>query len=227
VLFSTGQILPVKRISQLAHKYEIEVVCDGAHSFSHIPFTLTDLECDYFATSLHKWTYAPVGTGFLYVPKNKIKKIWPLMAAPEKLDNNIRKFEEIGTHPAANHNAVLLALEFNKKLSIDLKAQRLRYLNKLWTDSIKDYKKVHFITDISHIEKSCGIISFYIDEINSRKLSKYLFDKHRIYCINVRAGKTNALRITPNIYTTEEEISKFARVIEGVVTNKFEEILDK
>jgi len=101
VVFLTGQITPIKEVCRLAHKNGIEVICDGAHSFSHFPFTIKDLECDYFGTSLHKWTYAPIGTGFLYIKKDKIKNIWPLFAAEEKQNNDIRKFEEIGTHPAA------------------------------------------------------------------------------------------------------------------------------
>ncbi len=213
VLFSTGQILPIGKISKLAHNKGIEVICDGAHSFSHFPFKHSDLGCDYFGTSLHKWTYAPVGTGFLYVRKDKIKKLWPLMAAPKKLDDNIRKFEEIGTHPAANHNAILDALEFNRTLGINRKAERLRYLNKLWIDRIKNYENVHFITDVINQGKSCGIISFRIDGIDPGRLKKYLFDEHKIYFINVKIGNKQTMRITPNVYTTKEEIIKFADAI--------------
>jgi isopenicillin-N epimerase len=106
VTLLTGQVFPVRRICQMARARGIETIVDGAHAFAHFPFKVTDLDCDYYGTSLHKWLLAPHGTGFLYVRREKIPKLWPLMAAPEKMNGNIRKFEEIGTHPAANHNAI-------------------------------------------------------------------------------------------------------------------------
>src|SRR5437016_11890276 len=112
----TGQIFPVRRICQLARSRGIPAIVDGAHAFSQFPFKISDLDCDYYGTSLHKWTYAPIGTGFLYVRKSRIASTWPLMAAGTSQDNDIRKFEEIGTHPAANHNAIAEALVFNENI---------------------------------------------------------------------------------------------------------------
>ncbi len=112
----TGQIFPVRRICDMAHARNIPVIVDGAHAFSHFPFNLSDLDCDYYGVSLHKWTYAPVGTGFLYVKKSRIASTWSLMASGEKQAGDIRKFEEIGTHPAATHNAITEALVFNENL---------------------------------------------------------------------------------------------------------------
>src|SRR5436309_15426580 len=110
ISFMTGYIAPVRRIVDLARPKGIAVFVDGAHAFAHFPFTRDDLDCDYYGTSLHKWLTAPIGTGFLYVRREKIEKIWPMMAAPPDMNANIRKFEEIGTHPAANHTAIAEAL---------------------------------------------------------------------------------------------------------------------
>ena len=128
----TGQIFPVKRIADMAHARGIPVICDGAHAFSHFPFRISDLDCDYYGVSLHKWTYAPIGTGFLYVRKSRIASTWSLMASGDAQKDDIRKFEEIGTHPAANHNAISEALIFNENIGIDRKAARLRYLRDRW-----------------------------------------------------------------------------------------------
>src|SRR5207248_2576784 len=98
----TGQIFPVRRICQMARQRGIPAIVDGAHAFSHFPYKLSDLDCDYYGVSLHKWTYAPVGTGFLYVRKPLIGRTWSLMASGPEQKDDIRKFEEIGTHPAAN-----------------------------------------------------------------------------------------------------------------------------
>ena len=100
----TGQILPVKGVVQMARKRGIPVIVDGAHSFAHFEFKHEDLDCDYFATSLHKWLLAPIGTGMLYVRKDKIKDLWPMQAGNATQDEDIRKFEEIGTHPEANQD---------------------------------------------------------------------------------------------------------------------------
>src|SRR6266699_6792923 len=128
----TGQIFPIKRICQMARARGSEVIVDGAHAFAHFPFKHADLDCDYYGTSLHKWLLAPHGTGFLYVRKSKIEQIWPLMAAPPSMNGNIRKFEEIGTHPAANHNAIAEALTFHEGIGAERKAARLRYLFQRW-----------------------------------------------------------------------------------------------
>src|ERR1700682_603239 len=124
----TGQIFPVKKICQMARGRGIEAIVDGAHAYAQFPFKHEDLDCDYYGTSLHKWLLAPHGTGFLYVRKSKIGKLWPLMAAEKKQDEDIRKFEEIGTHPAANHNAISEALTFHEGIGSERKAARLRYL---------------------------------------------------------------------------------------------------
>src|SRR5258708_3050012 len=121
----TGQIFPVKRICEMAHARNIPVIVDGAHAFNHFPFKISDLDSDYYGTSLHKWTCAPIGTGFLYVRKSRIASTWPMMASSDTQVNDIRKFEEIGTHPSANHNAISDALIFNENIGIERKAARL------------------------------------------------------------------------------------------------------
>ena len=128
----SGQILPVRDVVRLGKEKGIEVFIDGAHAFAHFPFKRDDLECDYFGCSLHKWLLAPIGTGFLYVRKSKQKTIWPLMGADAPLDEDIRKYEQIGTHPAANHNAISAALAFHRSIGADRKIARLRYLRDRW-----------------------------------------------------------------------------------------------
>ncbi|MFL5502112.1 MAG: aminotransferase class V-fold PLP-dependent enzyme, partial [Gemmatimonadaceae bacterium] len=145
----TGQIMPVRQIVDLARPLGIEVFVDGAHAFAHFPFTRDDLKCDYYGTSLHKWLLAPVGTGFLYVRKDKQKKLWPLMAAGKSQENDIRKYEEIGTHPAANHNAISAALAFHRGIGVERKAARLRYLRDRWAKRlIKESSRVKVLTPL-------------------------------------------------------------------------------
>lgn len=226
VVYLTGQILPIIKISRLAHERGILLICDGAHSFNHFPFTLSDLECDFFGTSLHKWTYAPIGTGMLYARKDLIPKVWPLMAAPSEMNENIRKFEEIGTHPAANHNAIAEALAFNEGIGIERKAARFRYLHKRWINKLRKYDNVKFMTNIDDESQWCGIINVYIEGTDVGRVVKYLFEQHRIYVAPIIHKEFQGIRVTPNVYTLLSEIDYFAGVMEGIAQGKIDDVME-
>ena len=209
----TGQIFPIKRICQMAHARNIPVIVDGAHAFSHFPFKLSDLDCDYYGTSLHKWTYAPVGTGFLYVRKSRIASTWPLMAAEKRQDGDIRKFEEIGTHPAANHNAISEALVFNENIGIDRKAERLRYLRDRWATRLSQHPKCKILHSADPAQ-SCGIGFLAFNGADALKVHDALWNKYSILTAYVPHEEYTGLRVTPNIYTTIPEVDRFADMVE-------------
>lgn len=213
----TGQIFPVKRICQMARERGIEAIVDGAHAFAHFPFTHADLDCDYYGTSLHKWLLAPHGTGFLFVRRNKIKALWPLMPAEETLDSDIRKFEEIGTHPAANHLAIAEALTFHEGIGAERKAHRLRYLFRRWSQRLEGKKGVKLLTSTDP-QQSCGLATVSIDGLDLAKLGAHLFNEHRIITTPIVNDRgVNGLRVTPNVYTTVREIDTFAEAMERIV----------
>jgi len=213
----TGQILPVRDIVRMARERGIEVFVDGAHAFAHFPFKRDELECDYYGTSLHKWLLAPIGTGFLYVRKAKQKKIWPLMAAPKTMDEDIRKYEEIGTHPAANHNAIAAALAFHRGIGAERKSARLRWLRDRWAKPLLAADpRVKVLTPLDNVG-SCGIGLVHLDGIDTEKLQAFLWDKHRIMTTPIVHAEFNGLRITPNVYTTPEEIDVFVDTVKGVL----------
>jgi selenocysteine lyase/cysteine desulfurase len=213
----TGQIFPVKKICRMARQHNIEVIVDGAHGFAHFPFNLADLDCDYYGTSLHKWLLAPHGTGFLYVRRTKIAKVWPLMAAPATMTENVRKFEEIGTHPAAHHNAIGEALTFHHSIGVERKAARLRYLRERWTRRLERLPGARSLTSPDP-EQSCGLGLLSIQGADPGKLTNTLWEKYGILVIPIATqGEYAGLRITPNIYTTLEEIDTFCAAIEKEV----------
>lgn len=224
--FLTGQILPIKEICKIAHEKNIPVICDGAHTFNHFPFNYPDLDCDFFGTSLHKWTYAPVGTGMLFVKKDLISSIWPLMAAPKEMDSNIRKFEEIGTHPAANHNAIAEALAFNETLGIERKAARFRYLHLRWINRIKDFGNVKFRLNIDDQSNWCGLVNFYIDGVDVPKLVDYLLSKFKIYVVPIIHDEYKGIRVTPNVYTLISEIDLFGDIIVKAAKGEIKEVME-
>jgi selenocysteine lyase/cysteine desulfurase len=212
----TGQIFPVKRICQMAHARNIPVIVDGAHAFSHFPFRISDLECDYYGVSLHKWTCAPVGTGFLYVRKSRIASTWPLMACDQSQTNDIRKFEEIGTHPAANHDAISEALVFNENIGIGRKAARLRYLRDRWANRLAQNPKCRILHS-QDPEQSCGIGFLSFNGPDASKLRDALWSKYSILTAYMPHAEYTGLRITPHIYSTLRDIDFFSEAVEKEV----------
>ncbi len=214
----TGQIFPVRRICDMAHARNITVIVDGAHAFSQFPYKISDLNCDYYGVSLHKWTFAPIGTGFLYVRKSRIEETWALMASSERQDGDIRKFEEIGTHPAANHDAICEALEFNRNIGIERKAARLRYLKDRWTARLVQNPKVKILHSSSP-EMSCGIGMFALNGADPAKLVSALQNKHAIYTALMPHEEYTGIRITPSVYTTVADLDYFTDTVETELKN--------
>ncbi len=209
----TGQITPVKAVCDMARAKGIETIVDGAHSFAQFYFKQKDLGCDYFGTSLHKWLYAPKGTGLLYVKRSRIEKIWPLMAADSTQARDIRKFEEIGTHSAAPKLAIGEALLFHNGIGGKRKEARLRYLSRYWMNRLKDVPNIRFNTSFD-ANQSCAIANVHIEGTNPRAVGSYLFDKHRIFTTPIVHEEFQGIRITPNIYTTLGELDRFCDVME-------------
>ena len=213
----TGQIFPVKEICRMGRERGIEVIVDGAHAFAHFPFKHADLDCDYYGTSLHKWLFAPHGTGFLYVRKSKIPKLWPLMAAPAEMTDNIRKFEEIGTHPAANHNAIAEALTFHEGIGVERKAARLRHLRDRWMKRLHGQRGVRILTSFDPA-MSCGIGNVSLEGVDPAKLVAFLWERRRIIVTPILHEEFKGLRVTPNVYTTIGEVDAFAEEMERVIS---------
>ena len=214
----TGQILPVKKVVQMARTKGIPVIVDGAHAFAHFSFTHSDLDCDYYTTSLHKWLFAPHGTGMLYVKKDKIKDLWPMMAAPETMDEDIRKYEEIGTHPAANYLAIGEALTFHEGIGTERKEARLKYLNDYWIDQLIDDERIALHTS-RNPKYACAIATVEIRGIEPAELTSRLWQKHRIIVTPINHPQFKGIRVTPNVYTTLEEINRFADAMKNEIKN--------
>jgi selenocysteine lyase/cysteine desulfurase len=214
----TGQILPVKKVVKMAKKYNIPVIVDGAHTFAHFDFDLTDLECDYYATSLHKWLSAPFGTGMLYVRKNKIPGLWPLQASNECGKDDIRKFEEIGTHPCPNKIAIGDALTFHQGIGSKNKEARLIYLRDRWAKRLLKNDRIRLHTSLKP-GKSCAIATVEIKGIDTSAVAKELWDKYRIFVVAINHKEFTGCRITPHVYTTIEEIDRFSDAMETILKN--------
>jgi isopenicillin-N epimerase len=215
----TGQLFPVQRLSRLARSKGITTIVDGAHAGAHFPFTFKDLDCDTYSVSLHKWLLAPLGTGILIVRKNLIPKFWPLQAAPATSDDNIRKFEEIGTAPMAVKAGIADALAFHRAIGIERKAARLYYLTMRWATPLRQVPKIQMFSSLKPGE-TWGMATVGIDGMEASKIYAYLFDNHRIIVAPLAQGALpgqrfpyQGVRVTPNVYTAVDEVDTFVRAM--------------
>jgi isopenicillin-N epimerase len=213
----TGQILPVKPVVEMARRRGIPVIVDGAHAYAHFDFTLADLECDYYATSLHKWLFAPFGTGFLYVRKERIPDLWPLMASAQHQDSNIRKFEEIGTHPCPNSLAIGAALTFHQGIGAARKEARLVHLRDAWARELLAEDRVSLNTSLEP-GFAAGIANVAVDGIEPGDLANWLFREHRIIVTPIGHPDCRGLRVSPSVYTTMEELERFVEAMRRAVS---------
>lgn len=214
--FTTGQIFPVAEICREARRRGIYSIVDGAHGFAHLVFKRDDLACDFYSTSLHKWLTAPVGTGFLYVRRELIPRVWPLLGVPESMTNNIRKFEGVGTQPVAMRNAIADALAFHRGLGAERKQERLRFLRRRWEQALKGTPRI-ILRNADDPSQSCGIGALSIDGLPAPKLTEILMQKYRIHVrTRVIPGEFECIRVTPNIYSSTDDVDRFVTAIAAI-----------
>jgi selenocysteine lyase/cysteine desulfurase len=214
-----GQLLPVRKIADEAHKRGIEVVVDGAHSFAHLDFKIPDLGADYYATSLHKWLYAPIGSGLLYVRKENIKNVYPLFASDIPLKDDIRKFEHLGTRPFFIEQAIGKAIEFHQMLGAERKQKRLHYLKNYWMEKVKQVPGIQLHSSL-HPRWSCAIGMVSVEGRKSTELDSYLYNQHKIHCVAIDWENIQGVRITPNVYTTTRQLDTLVTGITSFVRSK-------
>lgn len=214
----TGQILPVRKVVQMARKRNVPVIVDGAHAFAHFHFERSDLDCDYYASSLHKWLFAPHGTGLLFVRESMIRNLWPLMAASESQQDDVRKFEEIGTHPIANFLAIAEALTFHEGIGPERKEARMRRLKDYWAKRLLENPRVRLHTSLDP-RYSCGLATFQVEGIDSVELTSHLWRVRRILVTPIVHPEFQGIRVTPNLFTTLSELDYFCDAVEDVVRN--------
>ncbi len=204
----TGQILPVKKICDMAHRYGVEVLVDGAHCIGHIPVDLPALGCDYYGSSLHKWLSTPLGAGLLYVRSEHIDKIWPLLAEHHREPGDIGRLNHTGTHPVHTDLAIADAMDYLEQMGLEEKSQRLRFLQRYWSDRLRGVENVVISTPEAEA-RSCGIANAGISHMKPAKLAEQLLTEFGIFTVAIDYANVHGCRITPNVYTTTAELDRF------------------
>ncbi|MFN5170999.1 MAG: aminotransferase class V-fold PLP-dependent enzyme [Cyclobacteriaceae bacterium] len=207
----TGQILPIRKICDMAHAHQVEVLVDGAHTFGHLNFNIPDLGCDYYGASLHKWLSVPLGSGLLYVRKGKSENLWSLMADWQMKDD-ITHLAHTGTHPVATDLTVLDAIDFYKMIGAERKEARLRFLQTYWTSRVRQVPGIVLNTP-ADASRACGIANVGISGMKPADMAKTLLDRYKIWTVAIDGQGVQGCRITPNVYTTTQELDTFVRAL--------------
>lgn len=207
-----GQIMPVRKVADAAHKLGIDVIADGAHTLAHFDFKIPELGCDYFASSLHKWLSAPFGSGLLYIRKEKIKDVWALLSNNEPDGSDIRKFESLGTRSFAAEMAIGAAVDFHDTMGNKRKEARLRMLKNYWVNQVKHHPAVSFNQPKSN-HLSCAIASLSISGKKPEEVSSELFNKYKIHTVAINWENIHGVRVTPNVYTSLKDLDKLAGAV--------------
>lgn len=208
----TGHILPVRKICDMAHSKGVEVMVDGAHAFGHFEYSIKELDCDYYGTSLHKWMSVPLGAGFLFVKKGKVKNVWETFAEWGKDQDDIYRLNHTGTHPVSTDLAIGNAIEYYNRIGGERKEARLRYLQNYWTSKVRNVGNIIVNTpEASH--RSCAIANVGIKNIKPHDLAKGLMEKYKIWTVAIDGAGVHGCRITPNIYTTPKELDVFVKAL--------------
>lgn len=208
----TGQILPVQKICDMAHSKGVPIMVDGAHAFAHFRYSIPDLHCDYYGTSLHKWLSVPLGAGFLYVKKENISKVWPLLAEGDRKENDISRLNHTGTHPVHTDLAIANAIDFHLKIGAERKEARLRYLQHYWSDKMRELPHVIINTPADPV-RSCGIANVGVKGMKPADMAKTLLEKYKIYTVAIDYANVQGCRIAPNVYTTPKELDQLVKAL--------------
>jgi selenocysteine lyase/cysteine desulfurase len=208
----TGQILPVRKIAEMAHARGVEVMIDGAHAFAHIDSDIPALGGDYYGASLHKWLSAPLGCGVLWVRRDKIARLWPLLAEGPRPADDISRLNHLGTHPVHVHLAIRDAIAYLRALGPARKQARLRYLQAFWTTKVRDVPGIVLNTPADP-ERACAIANVGIEGVAPSELAQWLLREHRIWTVAIDQPGVRGCRITPNIYTTTAELDELVAAL--------------
>lgn len=211
----TGQILPIRKICDMAHSKGVLVMVDGAHAVGHFRFAMPDLHCDFYGSSLHKWLSTPLGAGLLWVKKENIGKVWPLLGDGSPQDD-IARLNHIGTHPAATDLAISDAIDFYNMVGPQRKEERLRYLQNYWTSRVKSLPHIVMNTPVDEPARSCGIANVGVKGMKASEVANKLMTDYKIYTVPIYGQNVNGCRITPNLYTTLADLDVFVGALKAM-----------
>ena len=190
---------------------------DGAHCIGHFKVDISELNCDYYGTSLHKWLATPLGAGFLYVNKDKVAKLWPLLAEHNRKPADISRLNHTGTHPVHTDLAINNAIDYLEAISLERKEERMRFLQRYWSVPLREEENVLVNTPVE-AHRHCGIGNVGVEGVKPGDLAKILLEEFKIFTVAIDGANVHGCRITPNVFTTTKELDIFIEAIKTIAS---------
>lgn len=208
-----GFVLPVRELAALAHRHGARMLVDGALSFGQLPLSVREMQCDFFATSLHKWLSAPLGTGLLFVRRECIAELWPLYGS-EVAAGDVRKFEQIGTRPGAAMAAIGQAIDFHEQVGAERKLARTRYLLDTALNALADVPGVRTFTERDP-ERGSALARVCVAGLGGRDLMNAVRERG-FYTFGGFGGEHDGVYIAPNLFNTPQQMQRFAAAVRAI-----------
>lgn len=204
----TGHVLPVAKICAMAHAAGAEVIVDAAHGIGLLDTPVRDLGCDYLGTSLHKWMASPLGLGMLYVRRDKIEKVWPLMGDVSRDRGDIRKLERLGTRPESAHVGLLEAIRLHEEIGPAHKLARMRFLHARWSEALREVPGV-VVNSPLDATRYAAVGNVGLAGVPPRELADYLWGKHQVFVVGIGHPRVPGVRVTPGVPSLTEQVDRF------------------
>ncbi|WP_185154037.1 aminotransferase class V-fold PLP-dependent enzyme [Fulvivirga sp. M361] len=211
----SGTLLPVQRLCAIARDKGILSLVDGAQTFGFMNVDLEELGCDFYTGSAHKWLTGPKESGVLYVKKNQLNKVWPLVISKDWTWGNEWKIENLVRYGQRNDATIAAfgkAVEFHNMIGKDKVEARVRELATSLKDKLSmTLREIEFVTPENAKMNAC-ILVFNLPGIDSDTAVARLYSDYKIAAAGTHDG-FNGIRLSPNIYNTKEELDQVVKAL--------------
>ncbi|MGA7412268.1 MAG: aminotransferase class V-fold PLP-dependent enzyme [Bryobacteraceae bacterium] len=213
----TGLVNPVKEIIAIARRHGVSVVLDSAQAVGQMPVNVREFDADFAGFSLHKWIGAPLGTGAMYIRKDRLDDMDLCLGNREDPPDDIRSRVYAGTYNFAATLTVPRAIAFHNEMTVERKQARLRFLRNYWVSRARDVEGVEILTPDEE-GRYGATTSFRLQGMHSfedaKKLQGVLVSRYNILTV-ARSGITRgaAVRVTPALYNSTAELDQFVAAV--------------
>lgn len=140
------------------------------------------------------------------------------MADSEKDMNKIQRLNHTGTLPVHTDLTIEDAIDYYAMVGAERKEQRLRYLQHYWTSRVRNIKGI-IVNTPKETHRACGIANVGIEGIKPADLASRLMKEFKIFTVAIDYANVHGCRITPNIYTTTDELDVFVAALKKLAQN--------
>ena len=217
VTSTTGIQYPAREIAALARKRGIYMHLDGAQTFGALNVNLSEIGCDSYSASAHKWLMGPLEAGILWVRAERIPQIWPSIVTAGWTDHlkGARKFEVFGQRDDPRVVALEAAVDFINLIGMPAVEARMQALSTRAKIQLKEIAAVELKTNLEP-KLSGGVVKFRIKSMPTKRAYDQLWEKHRLAIAMTPSGDAEGLRFSPQIYNSMEEVDRAVAAVKEI-----------